>query len=61
MLRDLHAVLRDYPGQAPVLAPLGDIPAFLARPQIRLTSGQAAARRRTQPSSRSASSSGGCI
>ncbi len=32
MLRDLHAALRGYPGQAPVLAPLGDIPAFLARP-----------------------------
>ena len=33
MLRDLHAALRDYPGRAPVLAPLRDIPAFLARPQ----------------------------
>jgi hypothetical protein len=43
MLRDLHGVLRGYPGQAPVLAPLGDIPAFLARPQARLTPGQAAA------------------
>ena len=43
MLRDLHAALRGYPGQAPVLAPLGDIPAFLARPQTRLTQGQAAA------------------
>ena len=32
MLRDLHAALRGYPGQAPVLAPLGNIPAFLARP-----------------------------
>ena len=31
MLRDLHAVLRTYPGSPPVLAPLGDIPAFLAR------------------------------
>ena len=41
MLRDLHAALRGYPGQAPVLAPLGDIPAFLAR--ARLTPGQAAA------------------
>jgi len=28
MLRDLHAALRGYPGQAPVLAPLGDIPAW---------------------------------
>jgi hypothetical protein len=43
MLRDLHAALRDWPGQPPVLAPLGDIPAFLARPQTRLTPGQAAA------------------
>jgi hypothetical protein len=33
MLRDLHAVLRPYPGAVPVLAPLRDIPAFLARPQ----------------------------
>ena len=37
MLRDLHAELRGYPGQLTVLAPLGDIPAFLARPQTRLT------------------------
>jgi len=36
MLRDLHAVLRTYPGSLPVLAPLGDIPAFLARPQTLL-------------------------
>ena len=43
MLRDLHAALRDYPGQAPVLAPLGDIPAFLARPHTILTAAQAAA------------------
>ena len=50
MLRDLHAELRDYPAQLrdypaqlPFLAPLGDIPAFLARPQSRLTAGQAAA------------------
>ena len=42
MLRDLHAALRSYPGPLPVLAPLGDIPAFLARPQ-KLTAGQAAA------------------
>ena len=43
MLRDLHATLRSYPGPLPVLAPLADIPAFLARPQTRLTAGQAAA------------------
>jgi hypothetical protein len=43
MLRDLHAELRYYPAQLPFLAPLGDIPAFLARPQTRLTAGQAAA------------------
>ena len=45
MLRDLHAALRSYPGQdeMPVLAPLSDIPAFLARPQTRLTASEAAA------------------
>ena len=43
MLRDLHAELRSYPGPLPVLAPLADIPAFLARPQSQLTAGQAAA------------------
>ncbi len=43
MLRDLHAALRDYPGRAPVLAPLGDIPAFLARPQTILVAAEAAA------------------
>ena len=32
MLRDLHAELCGYPGQLPALAPLGDIPAFLATP-----------------------------
>ena len=37
MLRDLHAALRAYPGSLPVLAPLGDIPAFLARPQTLLS------------------------
>ncbi len=36
MLRDLHAVLRSFPGSPPVLAPLCDIPAFLARPQTLL-------------------------
>ena len=43
MLRDLHAALRSYPRQAPVLAPLGDVPAFLARPQTILTTAQSAA------------------
>ena len=43
MLRDLHAELRHYPAKLPFLAPLADIPAFLARPQTRLTAGQAAA------------------
>ncbi len=43
MLSDLHAVLRGYPGPLPVLAPLQDIPAFLARPQTRLDAGQKAA------------------
>jgi Ser/Thr protein kinase RdoA (MazF antagonist) len=33
MLRDLHALLREYPHPPPVLTALGDIPAFLARPQ----------------------------
>jgi Ser/Thr protein kinase RdoA (MazF antagonist) len=33
MLRDLHAVLRSYSRPEPVMAPLADIPAFLARPQ----------------------------
>ena len=37
MLRDLHAALRSFPGAPPVLAPLGDIPAFLARPQTLLS------------------------
>jgi len=43
MLRDLHAALRSYPGTVPVLAPLNDIPAYVARPQTRLKAGQAAA------------------
>jgi Ser/Thr protein kinase RdoA (MazF antagonist) len=43
MLRDLHAVLRRYPRPLPVLAPLQDIPAYLARPQTRVdTAGKAA-------------------
>jgi len=42
MLRDLHAALRAYPGAWPVLTPLGDIPAFLARPQTLLTPGDVA-------------------
>lgn len=37
MLRDLHAALRSYPGSPPVLAPLDDIPAFLARPGTQLS------------------------
>jgi hypothetical protein len=36
MLRELHAALREYPGTLPVLSPLGDIPAFLARPRTSL-------------------------
>jgi Ser/Thr protein kinase RdoA (MazF antagonist) len=42
MLRDLHAVLRDCTAALPVLAPLADIPAFLTRPQTRLSSADAA-------------------
>jgi Ser/Thr protein kinase RdoA (MazF antagonist) len=37
MLRELHAALRGYPEPQPVLTPLGDIPAFLARPQTLLS------------------------
>jgi Ser/Thr protein kinase RdoA (MazF antagonist) len=36
MLRDLHAVLRRYPRALPELAPLQDIPVFLARPQTQV-------------------------
>jgi Ser/Thr protein kinase RdoA (MazF antagonist) len=36
MLRDLHAALRRYPRTLKVLAPLQDIPAYLARPQARV-------------------------
>jgi Ser/Thr protein kinase RdoA (MazF antagonist) len=36
MLRDLHEALSSYPARVPKLAPLGDIPAYLARPQTRL-------------------------
>ena len=43
MLRDLHAALRAYPGVVTELAPLADIPAYLARPQTRINAGQAAA------------------
>lgn len=43
MLRDLHVVLRSYPGAAPWLVPLGDIPAFLARPETALSDADAAA------------------
>jgi hypothetical protein len=42
MLRDLHAALRSYPGAMPVLSPLGDIPAFLARPGAVLSDADAA-------------------
>jgi Ser/Thr protein kinase RdoA (MazF antagonist) len=37
MLRDLHAALRRYPEAVPELAPLQDIPAFLARPQTQVS------------------------
>jgi Ser/Thr protein kinase RdoA (MazF antagonist) len=37
MLRELHGVLRRYPGAAPWLAPLADIEAFLARPRARIS------------------------
>jgi Ser/Thr protein kinase RdoA (MazF antagonist) len=43
MLRDLHPVLRSYPGTVPKMAPLGDIPAFLARPESQVSAAQAAA------------------
>jgi Ser/Thr protein kinase RdoA (MazF antagonist) len=43
MLRDLHPVLRSYPGTVPKMAPLGDIPAFLARPESQASAAQAAA------------------
>jgi hypothetical protein len=43
MLRDLHAELASYPAQLSVLAPLQDIPSYLARPQTTLTPAEAAA------------------
>ena len=44
MLRDLHAALRRYPtATIPVLAPLQDIPAYLARPQTQVTQERKAA------------------
>jgi Ser/Thr protein kinase RdoA (MazF antagonist) len=43
MLRDLHAVLRGYPVPLPALAPLRDIPAFLARPQTNVSKERKAA------------------
>jgi hypothetical protein len=43
MLRDLHAELSAYPAELPVLAPLEDIPAYLARPRTRLTPAESAA------------------
>ena len=42
MLWDLHAALRSFPGSPPVLPGLGDIPAFLARPQTLLTAADVA-------------------
>jgi Ser/Thr protein kinase RdoA (MazF antagonist) len=42
MLRDLHEALRAYPDPQPVLTPLGDIPAFLARPQTMLSASDVA-------------------
>jgi phosphotransferase family enzyme len=42
MLADLHAALRGYQRPLPVLASLADIPAFLARPQTRLSPADAA-------------------
>jgi Ser/Thr protein kinase RdoA (MazF antagonist) len=42
MLRDLHAVLRRYPGPVPELAPLADIPEFLGKPRALLTPDDAA-------------------
>ena len=41
MLRDLHGVLRGYPTTLPALPSLGDISAFLARPQTRLSDADA--------------------
>jgi Ser/Thr protein kinase RdoA (MazF antagonist) len=43
MLRDLHPVLRTYPGTLPRLAPLGDIPALLARPESQVSAAEGAA------------------
>ena len=43
MLRDLHAALRRYPKTPPTLAPLQDIPAFLARPQTQISQERKAA------------------
>jgi Ser/Thr protein kinase RdoA (MazF antagonist) len=42
MLHDLHTALRGYRSPLPVLAPLGDIPAFLARPETKLSHNDAA-------------------
>jgi Ser/Thr protein kinase RdoA (MazF antagonist) len=43
MLRDLHAALRRYPRTEKYLTPLQDIPAFLARPQTRISQERKAA------------------
>jgi Ser/Thr protein kinase RdoA (MazF antagonist) len=45
MLRELHAALRSYRAEPPVLAPLGDIPAYLSRPQTRLSPAEVSALR----------------
>jgi Ser/Thr protein kinase RdoA (MazF antagonist) len=43
MLRDLHAALRRYPRAQTYLAPLQDIPAYLARPQTHINKNEKAA------------------
>jgi hypothetical protein len=43
MLADLHALLRQYQGEIPALAPMRDIPAFLSRAQTQLSAGDAQA------------------
>ena len=42
MLRDLHGLLRTYPTRLPVLPPLYDVGAFLARPENRLSTADTA-------------------
>jgi hypothetical protein len=43
MLRDLHGVLRHYPGAAPWLVPLADVETFLSRPRPGLADADMAA------------------